>query len=97
MQLKHAIQIKFYVILHREMITLSISVNIKDFSFSARTLYKIEMILSIEHTCITNCLNTELQYFVVAVFGELRASKVISINKELISNDIPTYVNWVKE
>ena len=60
MQLKHAIQIKFYVILHREMITLSISVNIKDFPFSARTLYKIEIILSIEHTCITNCLNTEV-------------------------------------
>ena len=93
MQLKHAIQIKFYVILQREIITLSISVNIKDFPFSARTLYKIEIILSIEHTFITNCLNTELRYFVVAAFREPRASNVIRINEKLISNDIPTYVN----
>ena len=75
------------------MITLSISVNMKDFPFSARTLYKIEIILSIEHTCITKYLNTELRYFVVAVFGEPRTSKVISINEKLISNDISTYVN----
>ena len=35
----------------REMITLSISVNIKYFAFSAPALYKIEIILSIEYTC----------------------------------------------
>ena len=92
MQLKHAIQIKFYVILQREMITLSISVNIKDFPFSARTLYKIEIILSIEHTCITNCLNTELRYlWLLCLMSDERASD--KRQQQIDSNDISTYVN----